>query len=173
MLSWLVSFLDETIIRHLDCTCVVFNPQFQLTNIPPTSCCGNTTLGPTNPDGIGFLVCNFEICDPNENKLNSRHHTFTDGDATRLLRSIGIARPSFTLKNVRCDGSIHTTGPHLALIASSSTSRWPNYVIFNVTPTHLGPLMVHGPPHHSAMACEVSSVHQCLGCCPLLHGFRC
>ena len=60
-------------IRHLDCTCVVINPQFQLTSIPPTSCCGNTTLWPTNPDGIGFLFVISKFV--NQTKANWTHAT--------------------------------------------------------------------------------------------------
>ena len=38
-------------------------------------------LWPTYPGGVGFLVGDFNICDPADGRLNSRSPTFSNGDA--------------------------------------------------------------------------------------------
>ena len=67
------------------------------------------------PEGLGFLMGDFNISDPDEGALNARNQTFSAGDASRAAaflaafsRSVEIGRPSFTRKDGRRDGSIHT-----------------------------------------------------------------
>ena len=77
-----------------------------------TSCCGRAMA---YPDGVGFLVGDFNICDPAEGMLNSRSQTFSDGDTSRAAallaafrRTVEIAQPFFTREDVRRDRSIQT-----------------------------------------------------------------
>ena len=74
--------------------------------------------GLRTPTVLGFLVGDFNICDPAEGRLNSRCQTCSDGDAIRAAallaafsRSVDIAQLFFTRKNMRRDGSIHMLSP--------------------------------------------------------------
>ena len=65
--------------------------------------------------GRDFLLVIFNLCDPAEGRLNSRTQTFSDGDASRAAallaafsRAVEIDQPSFTRKDMRRDGSVHT-----------------------------------------------------------------
>ena len=55
------------------------------------------THWPTYPDGLGVVIGNFNICEPEEGRFNVTNHTFSDGDPGRsaTFRSI-----SFTIWQV-------------------------------------------------------------------------
>ena len=61
------------------------------------------------------LLGDFNICDPDEGRLNSRNPTLSNGDAGRAAallagfpHSVEVAQPNFTRKDERRDGSVHT-----------------------------------------------------------------
>ena len=104
--------------RQLDCSCTVINLHYQpegtLQELRQRLRAA-AAMWPTYPDGVGFLVGDFNICDRDEGRLNSRNQAFIDGDTSRAAallaassRSVEIAQPYFTRKDDRRDGSIHT-----------------------------------------------------------------
>ena len=99
-------------IRHLDCSCTVINLHYQPEGTLQElrrRLRAAAALWPTYTYGIGFLVGDFNICDPAEGRFNSRGQT---GRGAALLAafscSVEIAQPFFTREDVRRDGSIHT-----------------------------------------------------------------
>ena len=105
-------------IRLHDCHCRIINlhyqPEWTLQELRQRLR-ARATPWPAHPEGVGFLVGDFNVYDPAEGRLNSRTQTFNDGDASRaaalfaaFLRSVEIAHPFFIREDVRRDGPIHT-----------------------------------------------------------------
>ena len=73
-------------IRHLVCSCAVihlhYKPEGTLQELWRRHR-ATSALWPTYTNNIGFLVGDFNICDPAVGRLNSRSHTFSDGDTSR------------------------------------------------------------------------------------------
>ena len=81
-------------IRQLDCSCTVitfhYQPEGTLQELRRRLRAA-AALWPTYTDGMGFLVGDFNICDPAEGRLNSLSQTFSYGDVSRaaaLLRRL-------------------------------------------------------------------------------------
>ena len=67
------------------------------------------------PEGFGIIISDFNICEPEEGRLNVTNQTFTDGDAgrTALFRTffsyaLETAQPNFTRRDAAADGTIRT-----------------------------------------------------------------
>ena len=71
-----------------------------------------STHWPQYPEGFGIILGDFNICEPEEGRLNVTNQTFTDGDAGRTapFRTFfpyapQTAQPNFTRKDAAADGS--------------------------------------------------------------------
>ena len=91
--------------------------------------------GLRTPTVLGFLVGDFNICDPAEGSLNSRCRF-------SLVKTCVVTAPS-------------TRYP--ALIAFSSISRWLRCVISSATPTRLVPLAINRYPAITSLSGSSSS----------------
>ena len=95
-----------------------------------------------------FLVGDSNICDPAEDRVNSRTQTFSN-DTSRAAalpatvpRAVEIAQTYFTRADMRRDGSI----PCRASTAFLLTYRWLSYVISSAIPIRLEPLATSRSP---------------------------
>ena len=70
---------------------------------------------PSYPNGVGILLCDFNICEPEEGRVNVWNPTFTDGDAGKTAMFhpffppvLEIAQPDYTRRDSTALGIIRT-----------------------------------------------------------------
>ena len=107
-----------TLIAAVRSSIITSNPRVPCPNFAG-GCVLRQPLWPAFPDdGVGFLLGDFNICDPDEGRLNSWNQTLSNGDAGFCIaaaailagfpHSVEVAQPNFTRKDERRDGSVHT-----------------------------------------------------------------
>ena len=85
-------------------------------------------LWPSYADGVGFLVGDFNICDPDEGRVTSRNWTFSEGDTVAPLSSLPPSRALWKslspTSRARMRGVTALSTRFHVLIAFSSIFLW-------------------------------------------------
>ena len=70
---------------------------------------------PRYPEGLGMIIVDFNICEPEEGNFSVKNQTFTEGDAGRTPQfrtffphAREIAQPNFARKDTAADGALRT-----------------------------------------------------------------
>ena len=106
---------------------------------------------PSYPNAVGIISGDFNICEPQEGRVNVWNQTFTDGDAgkTALFQSFSFHMFLRLLNLITLGGTPHPLGSYAlyqGLIASLLTYQSLTREIFTATPPCLREL---GEPDHS------------------------
>ena len=105
-------------IRQLDCNCTIielhYQPDGTLQELRQLLRAA-AARWPTYPDGLGFLVGDFNIYNPDEGRFNPqpglqrwRRQPHRRPPHRLSSRSVELAQPNFTQRDERRDGSLHT-----------------------------------------------------------------
>ena len=104
-------------IRQIDCSSTTINDHFQPEGTLPEirrRLRAEAASWPAYPDFVGCLLGDFNICDRDEGRLNSRNPTLSNGDAVMLPPSSPASLTPWKLLSptsrakTRRDGSVHT-----------------------------------------------------------------